>query len=112
MIDAAPTRRATVESLHLLSTAQHRGAETFALDLATTMRKQGASTRAVALSRGSGSPLLDVPVLGERSRGLTTLYRLRQTATERCAVVAHGSDALAACALALPGRARFIYRSI
>ena len=99
-------------SVHLLATAQHRGAERFALDLVGAMKARGADASALALTAGGPPPLLPVSTLGTRARSPRTLRRVRTAVPRDSVVVAHGSSTLGAAAMALPGRAPFIYRSI
>jgi len=104
--------RGSLSVAHVLATAQHRGAERFAVELARTMSSQGVSGPRVALVAGGGPPLLDVEVLGRHRLAPSTLWRLRRRARPAGVVVAHGSSSLAACALGLAGSRPFVYRSI
>src|SRR5439155_12561392 len=57
--DGAMTRIA-----HVLSTAQHRGAERFALELASAMSAAGHAGPTFALTAGGPPPLVNTTVLG------------------------------------------------
>lgn len=98
--------------VHILASAQPRGAERFGLDLATAMTDRGAATRVVALEAGRRSPRLDVDVLGRWALSPRALSRLRAAVPRDGVAVAHGSTALPACAAALIRGAPFIYRGI
>jgi glycosyltransferase involved in cell wall biosynthesis len=92
--------------LHVITTASRRGAELFAVDLAARLQAQGRSCSTVALVASSvdTSPLpVPVPVLGSTRRGARTLRALRRRIRGACAVVAHGSAAIQACAVASVG---------
>jgi glycosyltransferase involved in cell wall biosynthesis len=84
----------------------------FAVDLAEELTRRGRAIETVALVAGNG-PTLDLPVLGKRPLGLRTLFALRRRARTSTLVIAHGSSAVVAIALATLGtRIRFIYRNI
>lgn len=98
--------------LHVITSTARRGAETFAVDLWTELAGRGRPGRTVALVDG-GPAGLPVPVLGSSRFGLRTLLALRREARAARVVVAHGSDAVVACALATLGtRTPFVYRNI
>lgn len=98
--------------LHVVTSTQRRGAETFAVDLAAALGERGLPSAVVALS-GSTGDALDVPALGTTALGPATLRALRRRAAGAPVVVAHGSRTLPACALALAGRrSPVVYRSI
>jgi glycosyltransferase involved in cell wall biosynthesis len=98
--------------LQVVSTAERRGAEVFAVDLEPCLRQRGWDVRTVALSAGS-TPDLDVPRLGRTPFGVPTLSALRSAARAADVVVAHGSSTLPACAIATLGlRVPTIYRNI
>ena len=106
-------RRPAGTVLHVVTSTQRRGAETFAVDLAAALADRGVPSRVVALAAGTGDDTLDVGTLGPSALGPTTLRALRRTAAGAAAVVAHGSRTLPACALALAGRRTpVVYRSI
>ena len=106
---SAPRRSPAL--LHVLSTTDHRGAEVFGVRLDAALAAKGWTTRVVALAPGGQAPRLAVDVLGSRSLGPATLGRLRRAAAGHV-VIAHGSSALPACALATAGAAPFLYRNI
>jgi glycosyltransferase involved in cell wall biosynthesis len=98
--------------LHVITSTQRRGAETFAVDLATALGARGVASEVVALAPGAGDTL-DVATLGPTGLAPATLRALRRRAAGAPAVVAHGSRTLPACALALAGRRTpVVYRSI
>jgi glycosyltransferase involved in cell wall biosynthesis len=98
--------------LHVITSTQRRGAETFAVDLAAALGERGAASEVVALAPGTGDTL-DVASLGPAALAPATLRALRRRAAAASAVVAHGSRTLPACALALAGRRTpVVYRSI
>ena len=105
------TGRADV--LHVITSSQRRGAETFAVDLAEALTTRGVGSDVVALTPGGTGTTLDVPTLGDSALSPSTLRALRRRARTARLVVAHGSRTLPACALALVGhRAPLVYRSI
>jgi glycosyltransferase involved in cell wall biosynthesis len=87
--------------LHVLATADRRGAESFALALSGELSGRGWASDAVALALGHGDNGHNVVVLGPRRLGLRSLATLRRRARAADVVVAHGSTTLPACALAL-----------
>ena len=109
--EPAPTGRATVDVLHVITSTQRRGAETFAVDLATALTARGLRSEVVALAPGQGATL-DVPALGDAPLSPATLRALRRRAATAQLVVAHGSRTLPACATALVGGTPAVYRSI
>lgn len=99
--------------LQVLVSTQRRGAEVFACDLGAALAGRGIDTRSVALTAAAGSAVLEVPVLGLRPFGPSTLRALRSEARRVRVVVAHGSRTLPASALATAGTGSpFVYRSI
>lgn len=99
--------------LHVVSSTQRRGAETFALDLAGALTSRGLTSQVVALVPGRAGATLDLPVLGDGALAPATLRALRRRARGTDVVVAHGSRTLPACAAALVGRRTpVVYRSI
>jgi glycosyltransferase involved in cell wall biosynthesis len=98
--------------LHVVTSAERRGAETFAVALDERLRQMAWTSRTVSLHEGR-NPTLDLPSLGESSLGIRTLRHLRSAARDADVVVAHGSSTLPACAIALVGRETpFVYRNI
>lgn len=96
--------------LHVISSTDRRGAETFAVDLSERLSERGRDSRVVALAPG-GAGGLDVPTLASSRFG--GLRALRALATDSAVVVGHGSSTLPACAIGLLGtRVPFVYRSI
>lgn len=103
--------------LHVITSTQRRGAETFAVDLAAALAARGLPSEVVALAPGRsvvpGGGTHDVPVLGGSPLAPATLRALRRRAAGAQVVVAHGSRTLPACAAALAGRrGPVVYRSI
>jgi glycosyltransferase involved in cell wall biosynthesis len=100
-----------IDVLHVITSTQRRGAETFAVDLAAALATRGMTGEVVALAPGSGTTL-DVEALGERALAPATLRALRRRASAARLVVAHGSRTLPASAAALAGGPPVVYRSI
>lgn len=100
-------------ALGVVVSTQRRGAEIFATDLAEALGAGGVRTRTVALVPGQGSTCLDLPTLGRRRLGISTLRALRSQAGRAGVVIAHGSSTLPASALATLGLSTpFVYRNI
>ena len=99
--------------LHVITGTVRRGAETFAVDVANALEARGRSGRVVALTGDDAPGNLPVDVLGRSALGPGTLRALRSEARGANVVVAHGSSAVAACAIATLGtRTPFVYRNI
>jgi glycosyltransferase involved in cell wall biosynthesis len=99
--------------LHVITSTQRRGAETFAVDVAGELTARGMTSDVVALAPGRSGATLEVPPLGGTTLSPATLLALRRRARSARVVVAHGSRTLPACALALAGRRTpVVYRSI
>jgi glycosyltransferase involved in cell wall biosynthesis len=99
--------------LHVITSTQRRGAETFAVDLAAALTARGMASEVVALAPGRHGATLAVPVLGDGALSPAMLRALRRRARTAALVVAHGSRTLPACASALAGRrVPIVYRSI
>lgn len=96
------------------ATNQRRGAEMESLELASRLRDFGLHVEHVALSDvGVGQPCLDIEPIANSWRSPSALVRLRRRAKEVDLVLAFGSTALPACAIALLGaHTTFVYRSI
>ncbi|HEX6424586.1 MAG TPA: glycosyltransferase family 4 protein [Acidimicrobiales bacterium] len=116
MVEEQGSRHSEAEPagvLHVITSTQRRGAETFAVDLAGALTARGMASNVVALSPGRTGARLAVPALGDRPLSPTSLRALRRRAGTAQMVVAHGSRTLPACASALLGqRAPVVYRSI
>lgn len=96
--------------LHLLASADRRGAEVFGAEVAAALDRRGHPGRVVALSPGDGS--LDVEVVPALSQP-GAARRLRRAAADADVVLAHGSRGLVAGTLATLGRGvPLVYRSI
>jgi glycosyltransferase involved in cell wall biosynthesis len=100
-----------LDVLHVVTSTQRRGAETFAVDLSAALAARGVAGEVVALAPGGGATL-DVEALGGRPLAPSTLRALRRRASGARLVVAHGSRTLPACAAALVGGPPAVYRSI
>lgn len=100
--------------LHVLTRDHRRGAETVGVQLHESLLASGHQSRVVALAPGAADQVgFGVPVLGTTPRGLRSLRALRREAGSADVVVAHGSDTLLACRLALLGAATpFVYVNI
>lgn len=98
--------------LHLIASADRRGAEVFGTELAARLDARGLQDDVLALAPArAGSTGLDVEVLaGGPYRSISALRRRVRAAH---VVVGHGSTGLPAGALGSLGtRTRFVYRSI
>lgn len=99
--------------LQVITDCDRRGAQVFAVELAIELRTLGHEVTTVALTPGTRSARLDVAVLGERARGVSTLRALRRQMGAADITVAHGSSTLLACTIAGFGHGRrFVYRQI
>ncbi len=99
--------------LHLITRNQRRGAESAALMLSHALACRGYPTRLVALAQANEHRMPDVPVLGRRALGASTLLRLRAEVRDADVVIAHGSRTLPAMVAAAVGlRRRLIYQNI
>ena len=98
--------------LQVITDTDRRGAQVFATDLATAMQVRGHEVTTVALAPGKQGSPLDVPHLGTRQRGLSTLRLLRRRMDDADVTIAHGSSTLVACAVAGFPRRPFVYRQI
>jgi glycosyltransferase involved in cell wall biosynthesis len=99
--------------LIVVASNSRRGAELEGSQLASELRERSVEADAIALARGVSRDSIDVPVLGDRPLGLSTLRALRARASDADVVVAYGSTTLPACAIGLVGtRTPFVYRSI
>lgn len=98
--------------LHVLTSDQRRGAETFGVTLSQSLAGLGWRSDVVALTSATADGL-QVDVLGPHVRAGTTFRRLRRRARGYDVVVAHGSSTLPACALSLVGTGPpFVYVNI
>lgn len=112
-MSSGPAPRNANRVLHVVTSTQRRGAETFAVDLATALVPLGMPGEVVALAGSSDSAALAVDVLGRRPLTPPTLRALRRRAGGASVVVGHGSRTLLAGAIALAGTGTpFVYRSI
>ena len=99
--------------LVVLTSNARRGAEIEGSRLARELQQLGADAQAVCLAPATGAPVLDLPVLGSKPLGPSTLRALRRGGRQCDVVIAFGSSTLPACALALTGTGvPFVYRSI
>jgi glycosyltransferase involved in cell wall biosynthesis len=99
--------------LHVITSTQRRGAETFAVDLGAALTARGLRSDVVALAPSTTGATLDVPPLGNAPLAPATLRALRRRTRTARLVVAHGSRTLPACTLGLAGTGPpIVYRSI
>ncbi|MEP1123849.1 MAG: glycosyltransferase family 4 protein [Ilumatobacter sp.] len=99
--------------LVVLTSDARRGAEIEGERLARELAGGDMVADAVALARAESSAPLDVETLGRSTLALGTLRALRRRVRDVDVVIAFGSRALPACAIATLGsRTPFIYRSI
>jgi len=98
--------------LIVLTSNQRRGAEVEGSQLAQQLRDRGMAADVVALSGTTTEPI-GVHALGDRPLSWSVLRQLCARSKSADVVIAYGSSALPACAIALAGtRTPFIYRSI
>jgi glycosyltransferase involved in cell wall biosynthesis len=95
---ADPSGRPRV--LHVITSTDRRGAEILAVDLSDELEQRGWSSLVVALDEGRGTDRLDVPSIGAEAFDLSMLRALRAVARAADVVVAHGSRAVPAVAVA------------
>src|SRR5207245_1839639 len=99
--------------LSVITSTDRRGAETFAVGLGAALEARGRSVRTVALAPGKSDGALPVPTFGTSTLAPRTLRSLRGASRDAAVVVAHGSRALPACAIATAGRGQpLVYRNI
>jgi glycosyltransferase involved in cell wall biosynthesis len=89
--------------LHVITSTDRRGAEILAVDLSTELESRGWASLVVALGEGRGTDRLDLPTIGGGSFDLSMLRALRALLRSADVVVAHGSRAVPAVALASLG---------
>ena len=99
--------------LHVVSSADRRGAEVFATELDRRLRERGLGSSVVALSPAVGENPLDIHVIGAGRRSLQMVRRLAALARNADVVVSHGGTTLIPCLLAASAARRpFVYRNI
>jgi len=99
--------------LQVITHPARRGAQLFAIDLGDALRRRGIEVRTVALGPAEEANGIDVPVLGSRRIAWSTVSALRREIARADVAVAHGGQALPACALATAAtRKPFVYRQI
>jgi glycosyltransferase involved in cell wall biosynthesis len=100
-------------TLHVVTSTDRRGAETFGVMLRDALAARGQRGDVVALVPGRGDRPLPVPVLGPSRVSPRGLLRLRRLCRRADVVVAHGSSTLPACAVATAAsRTPFVYVNI
>lgn len=97
--------------LHVLASDARRGAEVFAVDIAAALDALGWAPTVVSLTASGSTATVDAEVIGD-GHWRRSLRALRRRARAHDVVIAHGSTALPACAIACAGVAPFVYRSI
>ncbi len=98
--------------LQVIASAERRGAETFGVALGGALGHLGHQVETVAVEPG-GAPVLDVELLGAERMRPDGLRRLRSKMRRADVVIAHGSTALPATAIAGLGCSTpVIYRQI
>lgn len=101
-----------MRTLHLLASAERRGAEVFGTELARRLEALGHTGEVVALSGSGASSALDVEVL-PALRSATAARALRQRARSADVVLGHGSHGLVGGTIAtFASRTPLVYRSI
>lgn len=102
-----------LDVLHVLSSDQRRGAETFGYDLHGVLRARGVRSEICCLAPGDGERRLPVTALAGSRFSLSGLRELRRRAAQAEVVVAHGSSTLLACGAGLIATGvPFVYLSI
>lgn len=98
--------------LHVVASANRRGAEVFATDLDDALRANGWTSSVVALQPAAKTPALDVETLAT-GHWIRAIAGLRARIHDVDIVIAHGSFTLSACVLASAGSTTpVVYRSI
>lgn len=97
--------------LHVLASNDRRGAEVFAVDLAGALAPLRWQPTIVSLAASSSSATVAAEPISD-GHWRRSLRPLRRLAKDHDVVIAHGSTALPACAIACAGVAPFVYRSI
>src|SRR5262245_37687732 len=90
----------TPTTLHVVTSTDRRGAETFGVMLRDALAARGHRGDVVALVPGRGDRPLPIPALGRSRVSPRALLRLRRLCRRAGVVVAHGSSTLPACAAA------------
>jgi len=104
---------APLRILQVITDADRRGAQVFAMNLGVALTDRGHAVQTVALAPGQYDSVLPLPVLGPQRLAISTLRSLRKQAGKVDVVIAHGSSTLPACAIALTGvDTPFVYRQI
>lgn len=110
-ISADSTSAMNGRVLHVLASNDRRGAEVFAVDLARALDALGWAPTIVSLTASRSTATVTAEPIGD-GHWRTSLRALRRQAKQHDVVIAHGSTALPACAIACAGAAPFVYRSI
>ena len=99
--------------LHLISSNQRRGAETFGTELAADMTERGHEVEVLAVAPSTSGPYLDVKVAGRHRADPVGLARILRSANANDLVVSFGSASLQSAGIAgALTRRPFIYRNI
>lgn len=99
--------------LHLISSNQRRGAETFGVELAVELRARGHQVTVLAVAPSTAGPHLDVAVAGRSRVDPQGLARIVAASRKSDLVVSFGSSSLQATAVASAlARRPFVYRNI
>lgn len=99
--------------LHLISSDQRRGAETFAVELADELRSKGHEVSVLAVGHSPDGPHFDVEVAGRSRVDPRGLARIVGAARRCDLVISFGSSSLQSAAVAsLLARRPFVYRNI
>jgi glycosyltransferase involved in cell wall biosynthesis len=100
-------------TLHVVTSTDRRGAETFGVMLRDALAARGQRGDVVALVPGRGDRPLPIRALGPSRVSPRGLLRLRRLCRHADVVVAHGSSTLPACAVAtIATRTPFVYVNI
>jgi glycosyltransferase involved in cell wall biosynthesis len=102
-----------VRALHLISTAQRRGAEQVAWNLIHALGPLGVPSTLVAWAPTNSAEPFPLLTLGQRRIDLRALARLARLARTHDVVVAHGGTTLWPCVLAATATRRpLVYRNV
>lgn len=105
--------RSMARVLHLISSNQRRGAETFGVELAADLTARGHAVEILAVAPSASGPFLDVVVAGEHRADPRGLARIVSAARRNDLIISFGSTSLQLAALAgLVARRPFVYRNI
>lgn len=99
--------------LHLISSNQRRGAETFGVELAADLRGRGHEVEVIAVAQSATGPFHNVEIAGRHRADPAGFARIVREARDRDLLVSFGSVSLQVAAVAgAIARRPFVYRNI